>query len=223
MPLHGVPESLAVSQTLERASKQQARFEEIVAAAARVFQRGGYEAATLEEVAQALGVRKATLYRYIGGKEDVLYSIIEDALVRMDAANHRWREDAKDPLDRIQLFLEDHVSFVIDNHAHVGVYFADLRVLPAPRRRVLQGLAGEYQQQLETLVREAMDAGLVDDASDPVLTTHGLLGIVNYAYRWYRPGRGVARDRVVKDLPALAVASLGVRSSSRRPDLTSQR
>jgi TetR/AcrR family transcriptional regulator, cholesterol catabolism regulator len=208
-----------VSQTPDRASKQQERFDEIVAAAARVFQRGGYEAATLEEVAQALGVRKATLYRYIGGKEDVLYSIIEDALVRMSAANHRWRDEAKDPLDRILLFLEDHVSFVIDNHAHVGVYFADLRVLPVARRRVLQALGDEYQQQLETLVREAMDTGLVDRASDPVLETHGLLGIVNYAYRWYRPGRGVARDRVVKDLPSLAVASLGVRAGSRSADL----
>lgn len=215
-------ESQLVSQTLERASKQQERFDEIVAASARVFQRAGYEAATLEEVAQALGVRKATLYRYIGGKEDVLYSIIEDALVRMSAANHRWQEQAKDPLDRIRLFLEDHVSFVIDNHAHVGVYFADLRVLAAARRRVLQALADEYQQQLETLVREAMDGGLVDDASNPVLTAHGLLGIVNYAYRWYRPGRGVARDRVVKDLPSLAVASLGVRAGSQSPDLAAQ-
>lgn len=198
-----------MNPTAVRTPKQQQRFNEIVVAAAGVFQRYGYEAATLEEVAQKLGVRKVTLYRYIGGKEDVLYAIIDDALQRMSEANRRWRTEATDPLEQIRLFLEDHVAFVIDNHAHVGVYFADLRGLPAARRQALESVADGYQEQLETLVREAIATGELDDAYDPVLTTHGLLGIVNYAYRWYRPGRGVSRNKVLTDLPALAVSSLG--------------
>ena len=56
-------------------------------------------------------------------------------------------------------------------------------------------------------------AGLVA-SSDPVLATHGLFGIVNHAYRWYRPGRGISRARVVNELPYLAVTSLGVAPSA---------
>jgi AcrR family transcriptional regulator len=192
-----------------RTAKQQQRFDEIVAAAARVFRREGYDAATLEDVAGALGVRKASLYRYIGSKEDLLYAIVDGALQRMIAANVRWRDGSDDVLEQIQMFLEDHITFVIDNHDPVGVYFADLRALPRARQRALQILADEYRGTLETLVREAIAGRRVDAASNPVLATHGLFGIVNYAHRWYRPGRGVSRTKVVHELPVMAVSSLG--------------
>jgi AcrR family transcriptional regulator len=47
------------------------RREAILAAARRLFQEQGYEATTMDDVAQATGISKATLYRHVRGKEEL--------------------------------------------------------------------------------------------------------------------------------------------------------
>jgi len=51
--------------------------EEIIAAAAKVFQTKGYHAATVQDIADAVGILKGSLYHYIKMKEDLLFWLLE--------------------------------------------------------------------------------------------------------------------------------------------------
>ena len=59
-----------------------ARREEIILAAARVFRERGFDAATLRDIADALNTDRASLYYYIGSKEELLQEIVRDVLAR---------------------------------------------------------------------------------------------------------------------------------------------
>src|SRR5262245_9583319 len=59
-----------------------ARREELVQAAAHVFREHGFEAATLRDVAAALKTDRASLYYYVGSKEELLQEIVRQALRR---------------------------------------------------------------------------------------------------------------------------------------------
>ena len=55
-----------------------ANIEEIIAAAARVFQRKGYHAATVQDIADAVGILKGSLYHHFKSKDDLLYLIVKE-------------------------------------------------------------------------------------------------------------------------------------------------
>ncbi|WP_235490550.1 helix-turn-helix domain-containing protein, partial [Frankia sp. AvcI1] len=54
---------------------------EILQAALEIFARKGYAAASIQDVADAVGVLKGSLYHYIDSKEDLLFQIFDNAHV----------------------------------------------------------------------------------------------------------------------------------------------
>ena len=65
------------------------REQQILDAAAVVFYEKGYAAASIQDVADAVGILKGSLYYYIDSKEDLLFEILRDAHPRVDAAPER--------------------------------------------------------------------------------------------------------------------------------------
>jgi AcrR family transcriptional regulator len=53
-----------------------ANLAEIIAAAAKMFQTTGYHAATVQDIADAVGILKGSLYHHVKSKEDLLYLIV---------------------------------------------------------------------------------------------------------------------------------------------------
>src|SRR5436309_14584491 len=77
------------------------RRQEIVAAAAEVFHEKGYDAGTLDDVADALDLRRASLYYYVRSKSNLLFMVVEQALI---VALERLDEYAQieDPRERLE-------------------------------------------------------------------------------------------------------------------------
>jgi AcrR family transcriptional regulator len=57
--------------------------EAIIEAAARVFQTKGYHAASVQDVADAVGILKGSLYHHIESKEELLYLIVKEPRARL--------------------------------------------------------------------------------------------------------------------------------------------
>ena len=56
------------------------RFQQILVTAAKVFRTKGYHHATVQDIANKVGMKKGSLYYYISGKEELLYEIINSAV-----------------------------------------------------------------------------------------------------------------------------------------------
>src|SRR5690242_21930048 len=84
--------------TTTRARRSRAprrRQQEIVEAAARVFHEKGYESTSIQDIADAVGILKGSLYYYITSKEDLLFEIIrgvhEEALKNLELRSEERR------------------------------------------------------------------------------------------------------------------------------------
>jgi AcrR family transcriptional regulator len=83
-----------------------ARREEIIKAAAHVFRDRGVEAATLRDVAEATDTDRATLYYYVGSKEELLQEIVRQALSQDIATAYSVKRSRASTKDKIAALIE---------------------------------------------------------------------------------------------------------------------
>jgi AcrR family transcriptional regulator len=165
---------------------QAAVLDGIVRSAATAFGELGYRAATLDAIAERAGLSKVTLYRYVSSKEELLSLVVERTIdefqqgLRRIIAEHRPADDTLRRIIRYQVtLLAEHLPFLT-------VFFSEEGGLPAPMAARSARAKREYDQAIERVVREGIEAGLFRDLP-PNLVVFGLLGMCNWLHKWYRP------------------------------------
>src|SRR2546423_12864337 len=115
------------SRTTARSTKKTNRQAEVTEAAIEIFWQKGYRAASIQDVADKVGVLKGSLYYYIESKEDLLWRIIEDVHAQSSEILEESLALDVDPIERIRLFIERHVEWYLNNVKEVTVFFREWR------------------------------------------------------------------------------------------------
>jgi TetR/AcrR family transcriptional regulator, cholesterol catabolism regulator len=168
-----------------RGSKKRER--EIIDAAAEIFRKRGYAETSVQDVADAVGILKGSLYYYIDSKEDLLYQVLsevhDDARVIVDEVSQM---DAP-PLERLHLYIRRHIAYNAHNLTKIAVFYHDFNLLSKERRKEIVEHRAVYEHFVEELVEEAQRRGDVDKSIDVKIAAFYILGAVNWVYTWYDP------------------------------------
>ncbi|MER6981209.1 TetR/AcrR family transcriptional regulator [Streptomyces carpinensis] len=162
------------------------RFHEIVDAAAQIIHRKGYSATSIQDIAEAVGVLKGSLYHYVKSKEDFLYAIIDGATqVALQEIQAVARMEAG-PVDRLTAFVGTHVRFATSHLTAYSIRLREMRELGQERREKIQADGAAYNQVMRDVLVQGQQQGVFDAGMDVDLMTTIVLGQMNALTRWYR-------------------------------------
>jgi len=185
------------------AAPQRPRDAEVLAAAANVFSRRGYAAATVQDVADELGILKGSLYYYTRTKEDLLFRLLSavhddvDALLEAVAAI-----EGLTPLERLSEYVRRQAAYNLRNLVRITIYYHDLDQLGDGRRREMLRRRRQHEDFVTGLIEEAQSGAEIDGAGDPRLLARTVFAVILWPYRWFRP-RGRLR---IEDVAESCVA-----------------
>lgn len=196
------------------------REEQAIAAAARVFARKGYARTSTGDIADALGIRQASLYYYFSSKEDALLQVCE-----LGAAGQleRLREIAASglpPTEQIRRTIESLLLNMRDRHDFVKVFLTERHLIAEQGRTRLKRLTREYGRVLEQILQRGVDEGVLRAGTDCNLTMRALLGLANSAIYWYTPGGAIPIDAVSRnfcDLVLTGILPMSATEPGKRP------
>ena len=188
-----------------------ARADEIRDAAARIFHEKGYDATSIQDIADAVGILKGSLYYYIDTKEDLLFDVIKGAHERGLEQLEAWQRSSPSAAARLRAAIEGHVESNLSDLAAVGVFFHDFRSLSPERRDEIVQDRDVYDHHLRDLLVEGQAAGEFDPAADPRLAVMAILGMMNWVYQWYRPDGSLSPHEIARAFADLALGGLAVR------------
>jgi TetR/AcrR family transcriptional regulator, cholesterol catabolism regulator len=160
--------------------------DEIVRAAAAAFGDVGYRTATLDTIAERAGLSKVTLYRYVGSKEDLLSLVVERIIDEFQRGLRRIVAERRAADDTLRRIIHYQVELLAEHLPFLTVFFSEESGLPAPMAARSARAKREYDQAIERVVRDGIEAGLFRDLP-PNLVVFGLLGMCNWLHKWYRP------------------------------------
>lgn len=178
-----------------------------------VFAKKGFEATSMEEIADRAKVSKPIVYEHFGGKEG-LYAVVVDR--EMDYVVRRISEAiaSGSPRERIERATLAFLTYVRDHPDGFAVLSQD-SPLSATRGRLSSLLNDLAERVGDIFISSFKDAGY--DARTAPIYAHALVGMVTFVGRWWIEVRKPAIEEVARH--AAALAWMGLRHLPKRPTL----
>jgi AcrR family transcriptional regulator len=180
--------------------------------AAEIFQRKGYHATAMGEIAEAVDLTKAGLYYYVKGKEDLLFAIMSFAMDRLEA----WVETARGcagPLERLRSIIGSHArGIALDGNA-ITLLVDETEALAPEHRERIRRRQRAYYEFIRDNVAELGAAGRSD--LDPTVGAFGILGLVMWLARWYHRDGELDGEEVARQVTAMALEGILNRKTGR--------
>jgi len=177
----------------------------LMRAALRLFGERGYHATSLQDVIDAAGCSKGAFYHYFDSKEDLLLLFHDTFIDHLLAVAEERASAPGEPLARLQAILRHHLESMSTFHDHMAVFHNEARFLTHAKFRLVQVKRDRYEALVRGLVEEAIAEGALRRDLDPRLFSLALLGVFNWAFRWYRPDGPLPPDAMAAELFALVL------------------
>jgi AcrR family transcriptional regulator len=175
------------------------------AAAVELFADKGFHGTGIRELAQAAKISSASLYHYMGTKEELLERIMRECLDRLLAAARQLT--GSDPAARLAGLVALHVFTHATRPAETRVVDHELHVLSPDARREIVRRRDEYERLWAKTIDEGIASGVFHDGR-PGLTRLALLDMCNGVSNWYSPHGPLSLDELATHHARLAVRML---------------
>ncbi len=164
------------------------RRDELAGTAARLFAERGFHGTSMGDLAEAMGVQKASLYSLTASKQELLYRIMRDGADAFHAGLDAIPEDLP-ALERIRLALRSHLGVVSRQLAVATVFTREWRSLEGPHRAEILAERRRYEERVRALFRDGVDTGALRSDLDVGAAALLVLSAANWAYTWLTPER----------------------------------
>ena len=159
--------------------------EQILARAAELFARQGYSATSMNQVAEACGVSKPSLYHYVRDKDQLLVEIAEGHVAKLNALVDAVQREALAPEARVRRLIEAFLDVYADSQAAHRVLTEDVKCLQeTDRERVLaaqRAVVAGFADAVAAARPELRHADLLKPL------TMLLFGMMNWMFTWLQP------------------------------------
>ncbi|WP_028849574.1 TetR/AcrR family transcriptional regulator [Thermocrispum municipale] len=187
-------------------------------AAVRLFAAKGYHGVGIRELAEAAKLSSASLYHYMGTKEELLADIMWDCLERLLSAAMLATTDVQDPQEKLGRLAALHAIAHAAQAKETAVVDNELRALsPKLRRRIIK-----QRDAYEGLWAEALDEGqqagvfLPDEHG---ITRRALLEMCSGVARWYSPRGPLTLRELGSRYATLTLRAAGAGPNPPEPDM----
>lgn len=151
----------------------------------RIFAERGFDAASMEDVARAAGITKASIYHHVPSKEALLARGLDRALSALFSVLEQPAVTTGTPRARLAAIVLHVAEITMSMRAEVSVLFR-VRGNSATERDAMERRR-TFDARVTELVREAQAVDQVRKDIDPALIVRLIFGMSNSVVEWYRP------------------------------------
>lgn len=187
----------------------------ILESAAQVFSQKGYNGASMADIAEAVGLQKASLYHHFESKQEILAELLDQALALITERMAVVAESETAPDEKLNQAIRAYLTLLCEHVDLASVLLLEYRSLgDGLYKRHIQH-RDKLEMMWRNLVREGVEAGTFQCESVS-MTVRALLGIMNWTITWYRPEGKMSIEEIADQFTELFLDGLNNRSTNRK-------
>lgn len=186
-------------------SRYDRKLEFILRTAASIFAEKGYHSTSMRDISRETGVSLAGLYYYCQSKEELLFLIQDNCFGRVLERLEERLERMTDPIERLRLLIENHLSFFAANMAEMKVLSHEADSLAGEMHAKVSGKKQQYTQVVRRILAGVAEtrSGVSRRPIDLTIATFALFGMMNWIYNWYDPQGKMGVGDLVENITRL--------------------
>jgi TetR/AcrR family transcriptional regulator, cholesterol catabolism regulator len=183
---------------MSRTPEAQDRLRDICRTAARVFYQKGYSGASMQEIADAVGLTKAGLYHHIGSKDRLLFEIMNYGMDILQESVLDEVASIDDPREKLRRTIAGHIDLIVRaRDLEITVILHENRSLSGALRDQINARKRRYIRFLEELIVRVQEQADSPPLIPARMAAFALLGMVNWLYQWYRAEGPIPESQLV--------------------------
>jgi len=180
---------------------------DILDAAAQVFRKKGFHGASMNDIAEAVNLQKASLYHHVSSKQEILLELLDRALELLNERISTIANQDNPADEKLRLMVREYLQILAENMDLAAVLLFEHRALE--RRQHERHIPN--RDKFEALWRDVIAEGVRQKrfkCENPPVATRALLGIMNWTLTWYRPDGALTIEQIADQYSDLLLNGL---------------
>jgi AcrR family transcriptional regulator len=187
--------SMAKIQSGKNVTKKEA----VIQKAAFLFKTKGYSAASMRELADALGVEAPSLYNYIGSKSELLQAICIKVMTEFTENLDAVENNPESDISKIETVVRFHIQKMVNNFDEVFVANHEWKYLNEPFLSTFLNQRRSYEKRLMVLIENGIEKNEFS-AINPYVAVLTILSAVRGLEFWYGHKRNVTQQELENEM-----------------------
>ena len=188
------------------------RLGEIYRVAAQIICEKGFDATSMNDIAEAVGITKAGVYHHIPAKKDLLFRIMNFGLDELDAAVIMPARAIADAESRLRSIIHNHVRLITSHSTAQGynpvtIVVDEVAGLTPAHRRKIDERKRVYVDLIRETLKQLKDEGRLRDL-EVTAAAFSLLGMILWLSRWYHPDGRLTPEQVADEISKMALGGV---------------
>lgn len=199
------------------------RMDQIYRVAAQMICERGFDACSMKDIADAVGITKAGIYHFIPSKKELLFAIMNYGMDTLETAVINPAREIADAEQRLRLIVTNHSMLIArgsndEGHDPVTILVEEEMGLPLPHRRKIKQRKRVYLDLVRGTLKELKAEGKLKDI-DETAAAFSLLGMIMWLARWFRPDGRLSREQVAEEICKIALGGILGSKSAVKPSV----
>lgn len=190
----------------------------LLKAAASVFKTKGYQATNLNDIASAAGMDRASIYYYVSGKRELFASVVGTAVIENTIRAEEIRDSDEPPVQKLRNVIVGLMRSYHEHYPYLYVFVQENLSQVNPNKghkwdRELDRYGRRHDKAVTDIIQEAIDDGEFESRGSAQLLGYGIIGMLNWSHRWFRPHGTLSGEEIGEILAEMIIRGLCARPS----------
>ena len=181
--------------------------------ATRLFRERGFHATSMQDLAEALGMNRGSLYHYIDSQDDLLWAIVDGGFRTLEERVLPLLDGDGPGRERLAAAVEAHLSVAAEHRDELTLLQMERRALSPARLAEVIERRDAYEAGFRRAVRDGVAAGELRPV-DERMASIAVLSLCNWFTQWYRPDGPMTPGEIAEVFTSLYLDGLRTREAS---------
>lgn len=164
------------------------RKEAIKNAAARLFRKRGFKATSMRDIAEAVGIKAASIYNHIKSKQELLSELLMEIAIIFTKEMRMIQQTSLDAKQKLERLIALHVRLTIEHTDAIALIAGEWVHLEEEEKLQYVRLRDEYENQFNSIIEQGKAEGLFKQL-DTEIILFSTLSTLRWLYSWYSRNR----------------------------------
>lgn len=181
----------------------------IISEAAKLFREKGFSGSSMRDLAEKVGIEAASMYNHIRSKEEILEEICFNTGQKYGEQLKEIDQQKISYAQKVEALIAFHVQMIIEDGNAVSVLNNDWKFLSSEKMTAFKKMRNEYEKHFAALITKGIEDGSFKKVNVSV-ALFTILSSLRWVELWYKPGRGVRKEDLAKDISAILMNGVKV-------------